>query len=243
MAERLQKVLAHAGLASRRAAEDLIAAGAVTVNGRRAVLGQSVEPDVDRIEVNGQLIEPAVPLVYIALNKPTGYVSTARSTRGEQTVLELVDVPQRIFPVGRLDRETSGLLLLSNDGAWGNLVTHPRYGVEKEYVARVRGVPSSDAVRRLRLGVRLPDGEVTAPAMVRRVGGTREGTTLDITVAEGKKRQIRLILAAVGHPVTDLTRVRIGNIRLDALPVGEWRRLTAEEVGGLRDVATRDQQH
>jgi pseudouridine synthase len=239
MRERLQKILARAGVASRRHAESLIASGAVTVNGAVARLGQSAELGSDDIRVHGRKISVLAAHTYLALNKPPGVVSSRRSTHGEATVLQLLPPASRVFPVGRLDKDTSGLLLLTDDGDWANLVTHPRYGVEKEYRALVQGKPGDAELQHLRRGVRLPDGSVTAPARVERIGDDRGDTLLGITVVEGKKRQIRLMAAAVGHQVIDLQRVRIGPLSLGTLPVGEWRALTQQEVRKVQDVARR----
>jgi len=233
MKERLQKVLAWRGVSSRRAAEDLIAAGEVTVNGRTAVIGDSVDPDADVILVGGWPVgRPA--RMYLALHKPRGYVSSVRRTHGEATVLDLVPVGSRVYPVGRLDKDTSGLLLLSNDGEWANVVAHPRYRVEKEYLALVRGTPSAASLRRLREGVALPDGGTTAPATVVSRGRVDGDTLLSITVIQGKKRQIRLMAEAMGNPVITLSRVRIGPLKLGDLPEGEWRHLESEEVESIR---------
>jgi pseudouridine synthase len=238
--ERLQKVLSSAGVASRRRAEELIAAGAVTVNGRVARVGDSADRERDDIRVTGRPVAAVVAPTHIALNKPTGYVSSLRSTHGEPTVIALVPHWPRLFPVGRLDKDTSGLLLLTDDGDWANLVTHPRYGVEKEYRAVVRGRPVRSELHRLRTGVTLPDGTVTAPARVEQIGDDRGNAVLSITVIEGKKRQIRLMSNAVGHPVLSLQRVRVGGIELGTLRQGEWRNLTSREVNDVRDIARRN---
>lgn len=239
--QRLQKVLASAGVSSRRAAEDLIARGTVTVNGRVAVVGQPVDPDADIIRVDGRLITAGAHL-YLALHKPEGYVSTTVVESGQQSIMDLTTVEERVYPVGRLDLDSAGLLLLTNDGDWANLVLHPRYEIEKEYVVVVRGHPSKAKMEQLRLGVRLPSGDTTSPAEVRTVQRTETTSTLEITVHEGKKRQIRLMMAAVGHPVMKLTRVRIGPIRLGALERGASRDLTVEEVEAVR-VAARAARH
>lgn len=239
MKERLQKVLSARGVASRRAAEELIASGRVNVNGQTATLGQMVDPEEDTIRVDGELAGESRRL-YLALNKPIGYVSSLRSTHGERTVMELLDVPARVYPVGRLDKDTSGLLLLSNDGDWANIITHPRYRVEKEYLALVRGSPSADAIRRLREGVRLPDGAYTAPAAVSIIAPRGSDSLLSVTVGEGKKRQIRLMAEAVGHPVITLCRTRVGPVRLESLPEGQWRYLDPGEVESVRAYGGRD---
>lgn len=234
MKERLQKVLSSRGVASRRKAEEMIASGEITVNGSVAQVGDLVEPETDLILVRGKALEQEVGPTYLALNKPRGYVTSLRSTHGERTVMDLVDIAERVYPVGRLDKETSGLLLLTNDGDWANIVTHPRYMVEKEYRAVVREQPSADALERLRSGVLLPDGSTTAPAQVSIVSRGGANMLLSITVVEGKKRQIRLMAEAVGHPVIDLTRVRVGPITLGSLGEGAWRRLTDEEIARVR---------
>jgi len=235
---RLQKLLAAAGVASRRRAEDLIAGGDVTVNGKIARVGESADPDLDAVVVQGRLFTPPSGThAYFAWHKPRGVVTTLKPTHGERTVVDYIHVPQRVFPVGRLDKETSGLLLLTDDGDWANFVMHPRYQVEKEYRVVVRGVPGASLLRELEQGVTLPDGTRTAPAQVRRISDDGVSATLAITVIEGKKRQIRLMLAAVGYPVVYLQRTRVGPILLDRLVEGEKRPLRAEEVDGIRERA------
>jgi pseudouridine synthase len=234
--DRLQKVLAHAGVASRRAAEQLIQAGRVSVNGEVVVeLGRRVTT-ADRVEVDGQPIKPSERLVYLALNKPLGHVSTARDPEGRPTVLDLVRRPERLYPVGRLDWDSEGLLLLSNDGALTHRLTHPRYGVEKEYHALVDGYPSGAALQALAEGVRLEDG-LSAPADVRRLRQDKLGVWLAITIHEGRNRQVRRMLEAVGHPAKRLIRVRVGPIELGGLPSGRSRDLLPGEVAALRRVA------
>lgn len=235
--ERLQKILASAGVSSRRGAEALIADGRVRVNGIVARLGESADPDHDVIEVDGRRLLRGREHRYLALNKPAGYVSSLKSTHGEPTVVGLVSGESRVYPVGRLDKETSGLLLMTDDGDWANLVTHPRYGIEKQYEVLVRGRPADPALESLRNGVVLPGGALTAPARVVKIGDDRGNTRLFITVVEGKKRQIRLMASAVGHPVIALRRVRVGDIRLGSLPEGQWRALEREEVEGIRELA------
>jgi 23S rRNA pseudouridine2605 synthase len=227
--ERLQKVLARAGVASRRACEDLISAGRVTINGRRAVLGDRIEAGVDEVRVNGVPIGTAPDTVYYLLNKPTGVVTTASDPQGRPTVVELVPDDPRVFPVGRLDVDTEGLLLLTNDGALANVLTHPSHGIEKEYVAQVTGTLSPGALRRLREGVMLEDG-MTAPA---RVSQPSPGL-VRLTIHEGRNRQVRRMLGEVGHPVRRLVRVRIGPLSDDSLPPGRWRGLSGQEVTALR---------
>lgn len=239
--ERLQKVLARAGIASRRAAEGLITAGRVTVNGVVVDrLGSTVDPEQDVIAVDGRPIALGKPRTYLLLNKPPGYLSTVRDERGRPTVMDLVppDVTARLYPVGRLDRDTEGLLLLTDDGELTHRLTHPRFGLEKEYLALVRGRPSGEALRRLSEGVVI-DGRRTAPARV----ALAEDVSLPrgpgeswvrIVIREGRKRQVRLMCRAVGHPVRRLLRVREGPIELGDLPPGATRALTSEEVAALR---------
>jgi pseudouridine synthase len=234
MRERLQKVLAAAGVASRRRAEEMIARGDVLVNGRVARLGDSADAATDDIVVAGSPLARAARHEYLALNKPRGYVTSTRTTHGEHTVLDLIRAETRVFPVGRLDKDTAGLLLLTNDGDWANIVSHPRYSVEKEYRALVRGRPTEAVLGRLREGIELPGGERTAPCRVRSVESRGTATVLDITVVQGMKRQIRLMAEAVGHPVLDLVRVRVGPVQLGDLPPGSSRPLQPEEVEMMR---------
>ncbi|HZN16040.1 MAG TPA: pseudouridine synthase [Acidimicrobiales bacterium] len=236
-AERLQKVLARAGFGSRRTCDDLIAAGRVRVNGDVAVLGQRVDPDTDRVEVDGVPVSVRDGLVYYLLNKPRGVVTTAADPQGRPTVIELVPLEPRVFPVGRLDADTEGLLVLTNDGDLTYRLTHPSFGVEKEYLVEVEGAPAAPALRRLRQGVELDDG-MTAPAKVGSVGAT----ALRITIHEGRNRQVRRMCAAVGHPVVRLVRTRVGSLTDRSLKPGEWRPLTQAEVRGLSAAAT-DEAH
>jgi 23S rRNA pseudouridine2605 synthase len=230
--ERLQKVLARSGFGSRRACEDLIAAGRVSVNGETAILGRRVDTDRDWVEVDGIPVSIRSGLVYYLLNKPSGVVTTAADPQGRPTVVELVPLEPRVFPVGRLDADTEGLLLLTNDGDLAHRLTHPSFGVEKEYLAEVSGVPSAGALRRLREGVELDDG-VTAPAQVGQVAPN----ALRIVIHEGRNRQVRRMCAAVGHPVVRLVRTRIGPLAERRLRPGEWRPLTLAEVRALEETA------
>jgi 23S rRNA pseudouridine2605 synthase len=232
--ERLQKVLARAGVGSRRTNEMLIAEGRVTVNGEVAVLGRRVDPGRDRVALDGVPVVVDATVVHWVLNKPAGYVTTAHDTHGRPTVLDLVPGEPRVFPVGRLDLETEGLLLLTNDGDLAQLLTHPRHGVEKEYFVEVEGKPSPAALRRLREGVELDDGP-TLPARARIVQESPALTTtaLAIVVKEGRKRMVRRMCATVGHPVVRLARTRIGPLRDPRLAPGTWRALTTEEVRAL----------
>jgi 23S rRNA pseudouridine2605 synthase len=232
--ERLQKVLATRGWGSRRVCEELIADGRVTVNGEVAVLGRRVDPEVDLVEVDGAPVGTKAGLVHYLLNKPRGVVTTARDTHGRPTVVELVPGEPRVFPVGRLDADTEGLLLLTNDGELANRIAHPRHGIDKEYLATVAGGSvAAGAVRRLRDGVELDDGP-TAPAKV----SQPSPGVLRITIHEGRNRQVRRMCDAVDHPVTRLVRTRIGPIQDRRLKPGAWRPLTADEVRSLAAATT-----
>ena len=230
--ERLQKVLATRGWGSRRVCEDLIASGRVTVNGEVAVLGRRVDVDVDKVEVDGVPLGVKPGLIYYLLNKPTGVITSASDPQGRPTVVDMVPTEPRVYPVGRLDLDTSGLLLLTNDGDLANRLAHPSHGVEKEYLAEVEGHPSAGAVRRLREGVELDDG-MTAPAKV----SQPDPGVLRIVIHEGRNRQVRRMCEAVGHPVVRLVRVRIGPLRDAALAPGDWRELTSAEVRTLVEAA------
>jgi 23S rRNA pseudouridine2605 synthase len=232
--ERLQKVLARVGLGSRRASEELVAAGRVTVNGEVAVLGRRVDPDRDHIEVDGVPVSVRPGLVHYLLNKPSGVVTTADDPQGRPTVLGLVPADPRVHTVGRLDLDTEGLLVLTNDGDLTFRLTHPRFGVEKEYLVEVDGHPRPADLRALREGVDLDDGR-TAPARVALVGPS----ALRITIHEGRNRQVRRMCATVGHPVRRLIRTRFGPLADRSLAPGSWRPLTSEEVRALELAAAR----
>jgi 23S rRNA pseudouridine2605 synthase len=231
--ERLQRALARAGYGSRRSCEQLIAEGRVKVDGRVATLGDKIEVGTERVEVDGVPINLDPNVRYYALHKPAGIVTTMRDPQGRADIRSLVPsaVP-RVFPVGRLDRDTEGLLVLTNDGDLANRLMHPRFGVEKEYLAEVEGVPTPGHAARLRRGVELEDG--LARARAARVVDARGGRgQLRLVMTEGRKREVRRLLAAVGLPVTRLVRVRVGPVRLGRLKPGAVRELSAEEVLGL----------
>jgi 23S rRNA pseudouridine2605 synthase len=232
--ERLQKVLARAGFGSRRACEILISSGRVLVDGAVPVLGQRVDLATTRITVDGVPVVADTSIVHWLLNKPPDHVTTANDPQGRRTVLDLVPSTPRVFPVGRLDRDTEGLLILTNDGELAQLLTHPSHGVEKEYLAEVEGVPAPSAIRRLREGVELDDG-MTRPAAVRvvQVGNDKTSALVEIVVKEGRKRMVRRMCRAVGHPVVRLVRTRIGSLADRRLAPGSWRELTPAEVRGL----------
>ena len=232
--ERLQKFIARAGVASRRRAETLIVSGRVRVNGRTAtVLGTRVHPEADEVRVDGVRVRP-VPIRWVMLNKPVGYLTTRRDDRGRDTVYDLLPEPLHgLVHVGRLDQAAEGLLLLTNDGEAANMLAHPRYRVEREYRARVAGLPSREVLRRLVAGVKLEDGLARARrARVLERGSPR--SVLELVLTEGRKREVRRMCRAVGHPVQRLERVRFGSIRLAGLARGEWRELTKAEVAALK---------
>jgi pseudouridine synthase len=235
MHERLQKLIAAAGIASRRHAEQLIAAGEVTVNGKVVTeLGTKADPQTDHIKVGGKLINPSLERrekVYVLLNKPKGYLSSVSDPEGRPTVIELLPVSLgRLYPVGRLDFNTEGLLLLTNDGEFTNFITAARNKVDKVYEGKVKGLPSEQAIERLRRGVTLDDGTRTAPAKIRKIGETETNAWYEILLHEGKNQQIRRMFELIGHSVIKLRRSRIGFLRDDELKPKKWRRLTAEEV-------------
>ncbi|MCC7372097.1 MAG: rRNA pseudouridine synthase [Chloroflexi bacterium] len=233
--ERLQKYLARCGVASRRASEAIIVAGRVWVNGVVvSELGTSVDPDQDRVEVDGRRVMPPTAHTYLALNKPTGVVSTASDPQGRRTVIDLVsDLDRRLYPVGRLDYDSEGLLILTDDGDLAMMLTHPRHDVEKEYRAFVRGDVPDRLLGQLARGVEL-DGRRTAPARFTVEERREAGTWLRVVLHEGRNRQIRRMAAEVGLDVIRLIRVRIGTLLLGDLPTGAWRDLRPAEVAALQ---------
>lgn len=230
--DRLQKVLARAGLGSRRACEALIAGGRVTVDGEVAELGRRVDIATAEIEVDGVPVPVQPDLVAYLLNKPAGVVTTMSDPQGRPTVATLVPAQPRVFPVGRLDFDSEGLLVLTNDGRLTQLLTHPSHGVAKAYLAEVSGVPSAGALRKLRQGVELDDGR-TAPARVAITDRHGDGAAIEVVVHEGRNRQVRRMCDAIGHPVTRLVRTRIGPLHDARLAPGQWRVLDASEIRGL----------
>ncbi|HVF52985.1 MAG TPA: pseudouridine synthase [Actinomycetota bacterium] len=230
--ERLQKVLARAGLGSRRAVEELIAAGRVKVNGKRAELGRRVDVTKDKVEVDGSSVPLDVDLAHYLLNKPVGVVTTASDPEGRETVLDIVDLERRVWPVGRLDIDSEGALILTNDGDLTHALTHPSFEVPKTYVAEVSGSVGYKVLRMLSRGVELEDGHARATnvALVERTAG---GALLEITVTEGRHRLVRRMCEATGHPVKQLVRTSIGPLKLGRLKAGSWRRINPEELREL----------
>ncbi len=233
--ERLQKVLARAGMGSRRVCEKLIVEQRVTVNGEFAELGEKVDPETAEIEVDGLKVGVRQDLVYYLLNKPIGVITTSKDPQERSTVVDLVPTHPRVFPVGRLDADTEGLILLTNDGDLTHYLTHPSFGVEKEYLVQVDVKPSRNAIRELRQGVELDDG-ITAPAKVSLV----DEKLIKIVIHEGRNRQVRRMCESVGHPVKRLIRSRIGPIADTSLRPGSFRELTNQELKSIREVLLKD---
>lgn len=235
MEVRLQKLIAGTGLTSRRKAEALIAAGRVLVNGKTVTeLGTKVDPARDHVKVDGKHLSAAQPVVYLMLNKPKNVVSTLDDPGGRTTVKDyLRGVSVRVFPVGRLDFDSEGLMLLTNNGDLAQAMLHPRYHVPKTYLIKVKGVLTDEDIRSLEQGVRLEDG-MTSPAQVRKVRKVEANSWLEITIREGRKHQVKRMLESVGHPVIKLLRIRMGSLSLGDLQPGEFRFLTDREANGLR---------
>jgi len=234
--ERLQKFMAHAGIGSRRNCEELILQGKVKVNGQIiTILGTKIDPEMDEIEVNNKLIKEKEDMLYILLNKPDGYVTTSQDPQGRPTVIDLIkEINKRIYPVGRLDYETEGLLLLTNDGELAYRLTHPKYKVNKVYQALVKGRPSNEAIEHLRRGVLLEDG-LTEPAEIKILDKIANNTLIELTIHEGKNRQVRRMCKAVNHPVINLKRTKIGSLDLGNIKLGSFRFLTKDELRWLRN--------
>lgn len=236
MLERLQKIISAAGITSRRASEELILNGEVTVNGVVITeLGSKADPSCDVITVNGKRLHVGEKRVYILLNKPTGYITALKDSKGRQLVTDLLnDVPERVYPVGRLDYNTEGLLLLTNDGEWANRLMHPRHEVEKEYHVRVRGKVVDQQLKRMADGIELEDGK-TAPALVKLVKDGEQNDWISVTIHEGRNRQVRRMCEAVSLSVVRLKRIRYGALSIGALRTGQFRYLTEAEARELVD--------
>ncbi len=232
--ERIQKLIARAGLASRREAERWIEQGRVTLNGKPANVGDRANPSLDRVEVDGRRLSEEQGKRYLMLNKPLGYVTTAHDPKGRATVFDLVvQIPERLFSIGRLDLNTEGLLLLTNDGELANRLLHPRFGIPKTYQVKISGELSLVAQQSMEQGVMLEDG-ITAPAQIDRIRRSRRNTWFELTLTEGRNRQVRRMCEAVGCSVSMLKRVRFGTLDLQKLAVGSFRHLSAAEVSSLR---------
>jgi 23S rRNA pseudouridine2605 synthase len=233
-AARLQKVMARAGVGSRRASENLIRDGRVTVNGRQATLGMRADPAVDEIRVDGVRLPPPDDLIVVALNKPAGVVSSLRSQDGGPTVRDLVPLPQRLFPVGRLDMRSEGLILLTNDGGLANRLAHPRYEHEKEYRVLLDRVPDAEQLQAWQQGVVLPDGRPTLPAKVWMEGGSEASPWVRVVLRQGLKRQIRLTARTLGLKVRRLVRTRFAGVDLGDLEPGAWRKIDPRQIALLQ---------
>jgi 23S rRNA pseudouridine2605 synthase len=237
MEVRLQKLIAGTGLASRRKAEMLIAAGRVMVNGKVVTeLGTKVDPARDHVKVDGKHLSSAEPFVYLILNKPKNVMSTLDDPGGRPTVKDyLHGISLRVFPVGRLDFDSEGLMLMTNNGDLAQALLHPRYHVPKTYLIKVKGILTDDKIRQLEQGVRLEEG-MTSPAMVKKIKKAEANSWLEITIREGRKHQVKRMLESVGHPVIKLTRVKMGPLSLGSLGSGEFRFLTDREANALREL-------
>ena len=235
-AMRLEKYIATSGIASRRSVKKSILAGAVTVNGEPVLVpGYPIDVEADSVAFEGKPVEPLTEHIYLMLNKPAGCITTRSDERGRLTVMDLVaDLPDTIYPVGRLDLETEGILLFTNDGNFAYRLLHPSHEIDKTYLAWVQGAPSEGAIQRLRQGVTIPSG-TTAPAKIKRLKTSKDGrsTQFKVTIHEGKKRQVRMMFKAVGHSVIRLKRIQVGTLKLGSLPSGAYRFLTSEEVSAL----------
>jgi 23S rRNA pseudouridine2605 synthase len=236
MEERLQKILAKAGYGSRRSCEEFITKGRVTVNGEIATLGMKANPQVDHIELDNRPVNKLEPLKYFAVYKPRGIISAAKSPEGRRTVVDLVDEPGRLYPVGRLDADSEGLILLTNDGELTNQLTHPRYGHEKEYRVLVAVHPDEEQLATWRRGVVLDEGYRTAPAKIRLEGYKGKGAWLRVIMGEGRKRQIREIGSRIGLPIVKIIRTRIHTLHLGSLKPGQSRPLSSKEIDSLKGV-------
>lgn len=234
--ERLQKIISESGIASRRRAEEMIAAGRVKVNGRLAQLGDRAVPGRDKVTVDGALAKPAEEKIYIALNKPRGYVTTLSDERGRKCVTELLPAEPRVFPVGRLDRDSEGLLIFTNDGAFANGMTHPRYHVPKTYHVSVSPAATTHQLAAFAAGMEI-DGETMAPAKAKILRTEPGRSVLEITLFEGKNREIRRMCKTLSLEVRRLSRVSVGVVRLGGLPAGSYRELTPAEIHSLKKAA------
>ena len=231
---RLEKFLSESGIASRRDAKKYISAGRVSVNGERVLIpGTHIDPQKAEITFNGEPIHGKPKRIYLMLNKPAGYVTTVRDERGRPTVMELVsDISERIYPVGRLDVDTEGLLLMTNDGDFAHRILHPSHETQKTYIAWVEGQPNQRAIQRLREGIEIEEGTITS-AKINQIGKREGQTQFKVVIHEGKKRQIRRMFRTVGHDVVHLRRIGIGSLSLERLPIGKYRPLTPIEIKSL----------
>ncbi len=240
MLERLQKIISNAGVASRRKAEELILEGSVTVNGQVVrELGAKADPEKDAIKVEGKLIHIPQRKTYIVLNKPKGYITSVSDPQGRPVVMELLmGVKARVYPVGRLDYDTEGLLIMTDDGELAHALMHPAYEMPRTYLAKIKGVLEDKELEKLKGGIRLREG-ITAPAAVRKIKRTDSNSWIEITVHEGKYRQVRRMLEGVGHPALKLIRIRYGPVGLGDVPLGKYRYLTSQEIKNIKKIEVR----
>lgn len=236
MEERLQKYMARCGIASRRKCESIITDGKVSVNGKIVYsLGSKIDPNKDKVTVNGKVIKPEDTKKYIMLNKPEGYVTTNSDEKGRKTVLDLIDVNERIYPIGRLDYDSSGLLLLTNDGDIYNKIIHPRVKLNKKYIVKVKGIFTTDEIKHFESGVDI-GGYITADAKINTIRKFKDSSEVCVIIHEGKNRQIRKMCSKLGHDVIALKRVAIGNLKLGNLEKGKWRELSLEELNYINSL-------
>lgn len=234
MEERLQKYMAACGIASRRKCEEIILQARVKVNGKIVnELGVKIDEEKDLVTLDDKLIKKEKNKVYIALNKPKGYVSTVRDERGRKTILDLVDVTERIYPIGRLDYDTSGLILLTNDGDIYNKIIHPKQEKNKIYIALIKGIPTENDIKKFEIGINI-EGYVTAPAKFKIIKKFKDYCEVEIIIHEGRNRQIRKMCDFINHQVLELKRIQIGDIKLGNLPLGKWRYLSTKEVENIK---------
>jgi 23S rRNA pseudouridine2605 synthase len=234
MEERLQKFMANCGVASRRKCEEIITSGRVMVNGIKITeLGFKVNPEIDEVKVDNKSINLVSKKIYIALNKPVGYVSTVKDERNRPTIIDLIGLQDRIYPIGRLDFDTSGLILLTNDGEIYNRIIHPREVVNKVYVAEVKGKMNKESVDQFSKGIDIGD-YITAPGKIKILSSDKDKSKVEITIHEGKNRQVRRMCEAVGNPVITLKRISVGKIKIDNLELGKWRYLEEDEIQYLK---------
>lgn len=234
--ERLQKYLAECGIASRRKCEQLILSGRVKINGIVVKeLGTKVKPEVDVVEFDGKVIKRNIEYIYIMLNKPTGYITSVKDQFSRPTVLDLVNLKERVYPVGRLDYNTSGLLILTNDGELAYKLTHPKHEIIKTYIAKIKGLPDETDIIKFKNGLKI-DGYVTSKADIKIIDKKISTSIVEIKVHEGRNRQVRKMCDAIGHPVITLKRTKIGDLSLDGLEVGHWRYLNKKEIDYLKNL-------
>jgi 23S rRNA pseudouridine2605 synthase len=234
MEERLQKYMARCGVASRRKCEIIIKSGNVRVNDSIITeLGSKIDPEKDVVKVDNKIVKPEERKIYIALNKPIGYVSTVKDERGRKTIIDLIDIAERIYPIGRLDYDTSGLILLTNDGSIYNKVIHPRQSIDKVYIALIKGHPTQEEIKKFCTGVDI-GGYITASANFKVLRKVKSDYEVKITIHEGKNRQVRKMCDAIGHPVISLKRISIGDIKLNNLNLGKWCYLSDDEIAYIK---------